>query len=59
MPSVSRNQQIVAAIAKNNPSKLYPSNQGIAKMKKSDLNDFASTPTKNLPKKISGKSVPK
>lgn len=52
MPAVSKNQQIVAAIAQNNPQALYPRNRGMLKMKPDALNAFASTPRTGLPKKV-------
>jgi hypothetical protein len=52
MPSVSRNQQIVAAIAKHHPEQLYERNKGMAKMSPKQLDEFASTPRKGLPKKV-------
>lgn len=55
MPAVSKNQQIVAAIAKNNPSKLYARNKGMAKMSDSELDKYASTKRKGLPKKVGSK----
>lgn len=53
MPAVSKNQQIAMAIAEHDPEKLNPENRGLLKMKRSDLHDFASTPRKGLPKKVS------
>ena len=50
-PALSQAQQKAMAIALHNPSKLYSRNKGLAKMKKSDLKDFASTSRKGLPKK--------
>jgi hypothetical protein len=58
VPSVSQAQQAAMAIAEHNPSQLNPKNKGLLKMSKSDLHDFASTPTKNLPAKV-GKSPSK
>ena len=49
MPAVSRNQQIAMAIAEHHPEDLSKENKGLAKMSKSQLHDFASTPTKGLP----------
>lgn len=49
MPAVSKAQQAAMAIAEHEPEKLNPENRGLLKMKKSDLHDFASTPTKHLP----------
>ena len=49
MPAVSRAQQIVAAIAKHSPEKLYARNREMAKMSDEELDKFASTPRKGLP----------
>ena len=51
MPSVSKAQQITAAIAENEPEKLYPENKGMANMSKGELHKFASTKRKGLPYK--------
>lgn len=51
MPAESKNQQIVAAIAKHTPWKLYKRNRGMADMTDEQLTEFASTPRKNLPEK--------
>jgi hypothetical protein len=59
MPATSVAQQQVMAIAKHNPGKLYKRNQGLLKMKKSDLSDFASTKHEGLPKKVAKSSNPK
>jgi hypothetical protein len=53
MPSVSQNQQIVAAIALKHPGKLYRRNRGMAKMNSVSLREFAATPRTGLPKKKS------
>jgi hypothetical protein len=50
MPSVSKDQQIAMAIAKNAPEKLYARNKGLLKMSGQQLDEFARTPRKNLPK---------
>ncbi len=55
MPAVSQKQQMAMAIAEHAPSKLNAKNKGLLKMSHSDLHDFASTPRKGLPKKISSK----
>ena len=55
MPAVSEDQQQAMAIALHNPSKLHKKNRGLLKMSKKDLEDFARTSTKNLPKKVSHK----
>lgn len=49
MPSVSKAQQTVMAIAEHNPSKLFAKNKGAAKMSKKSLHEFASTKRKGLP----------
>jgi hypothetical protein len=51
MPSVSKKQQEVMAIAEHNPGKLYKRNRGLLKMGHKDLHDFAATPRKGLPEK--------
>ena len=43
------------AIAEHEPSKLYGRNKGLKKMSKGDLHDFASTPRKGLPTRVSAK----
>ncbi len=55
MPAVSKNQQVAMAIAEHAPSKLNAKNKGLLKMSKSQLSEFASTPRKGLPKKVSSK----
>ena len=55
MPSVSKKQQEVMAIAEHAPGKLYKRNRGLLKMSHQDLHDFASTPRKGLPVKKKGK----
>ena len=54
MPAVSRNQGIAAAIAKHNPGKLYARNRGMLKMSGNELEKYASTPRKGLPKRKRG-----
>ena len=49
MPAESQAQQAAMAIAEHEPEKLYARNRGLLKMSKSQLHDFASTPTKHLP----------
>ena len=58
MPAVSKNQRIAMAIAEHAPQKLYKRNAGMLEMTKSQLHDYASTKTKNLPEKTK-KSVKK
>jgi hypothetical protein len=55
MPSKSQSQFIAMEIAKNNPSKLNKKNKGLAKMSKSQLDDFTQGSPKNLPKKVGKK----
>lgn len=50
MPAKSKAQQALMAIAKEHPEKVSPQNAGVLSMSKDQLGDFASTPTKNLPK---------
>jgi hypothetical protein len=42
------------AIAEHDPGKLKKKNRGLLAMSSSQLHDFASTPTKGLPKKAPG-----
>jgi hypothetical protein len=49
MPAVSKNQQIVMAIAEHDPSKLYKKNRGLLKMSHQQLHDFAHTKRSGLP----------
>jgi hypothetical protein len=51
MPSVSKKQQQVMAIAEHEPGKLYKRNRSLLGMSHQQLHDFASTPTENLPTK--------
>lgn len=58
MPSVSKAEQAVMAIAEHDPDKLNPENRGVLKMSHQQLHEFASTPTKNLPKHVrAGKRI--
>lgn len=52
MPAKSKAQRIAMAIAEHKPSKLYKKNKGLAKMSKSQLHEFAKTPTKGLPEHV-------
>ena len=54
MPSVSKAQRTVMAIAEHDPSKLYKRNRGLLGMSHEQLHDFAATPTKGLPEKKEG-----
>jgi hypothetical protein len=49
MPSESKAQQEVMAIAEHDPGKLYKRNQGLLKMSHKQLHDFAATKRKGLP----------
>lgn len=53
MPAVSKNQQVAMAIAEHAPDKLYSRNKSLLGMSKGKLSEFASTPRKGLPKKVS------
>ncbi len=52
MPSTPAMQK-ASAIALHSPGKLFKRNRGLLKMAKGDLNDFASTSVKGLPKRMS------
>ena len=49
MPSVSKKQQMVMAIAEHQPGKLYKRNRGLLAMGKNKLHDYSATPRKGLP----------
>jgi len=49
MPSVSKKQRRLMAIAEHHPEKLYKRNKDVAKMSKDELHKYASTSEKNLP----------
>lgn len=49
MPSKSKSQQRLMAMALHSPGKLYSRNKAVAKMGKGDLRDYAETPRKGLP----------
>jgi hypothetical protein len=49
MPAKSKAQQQIMAIAEHDPSKLYKKNRSLLRMTQSQLHDFASTSTKDLP----------
>ena len=51
MPSLSKAQRRVAAIAEHSPDKLYKRNRGMLGMGKDELHIYASTPEKGLPEK--------
>lgn len=52
MPAVSQAQQKAVAIAEHDPDKLYKKNKGLLGMKPQQLHDFAATPRKGLPQKL-------
>lgn len=52
MPAVSEPQRRLFAIAEHKPDELYKQNQGLAKLPKKTLHDFAATKgLSNTPKK--------
>ena len=51
MPSTSKDQAVAMRIAEHAPDKLYKRNQGLLKMSKSQLHDFAATKSAGLPKR--------
>lgn len=55
MPGLSKNQVTAMRIAEHSPDKLYARNRGMLKMGKSQLHDFAVTPTANLPTTVGKK----
>ena len=55
MPSVSKKQQQLMAIAEHHPEQVSEKNRGVLKMSKSQLHDFAATKTKGLVSKASKK----
>ena len=50
MPAVSKKQRRAMAIAEHAPEKLYKRNRGLRKMSHVQLEDFASTREKHLPR---------
>jgi hypothetical protein len=55
MPSTSKAQQRLMAIAEHNPSAVSKKNRGVLKMSHQQLHDFAATKRKGLPAKVSHK----
>lgn len=51
MPSVSKAERKVMAIAEHHPEKLYKRNRGLLGMSHEEFHDFAATPEKGLPEK--------
>ncbi len=54
MPSLSKVQRKVMAIAEHNPEKLFKRNRALLGMSHDQLHDFASTPEKDLPENKEG-----
>jgi len=50
MPAKSKAMRQAAAIAKHHPEKLYKCNRGLLKMSADELDKYASTKEKGLPK---------
>ncbi len=57
MPSQSKAQQRLFAVALHNPSELSAKNSGLASLPKSTLHDFAATPRTGLPNKVRKVSI--
>jgi len=51
MPAKSEAQRQMMAIAKHQPEKLYARNRGVLSMTKAQLDEYASTKEKGLPKR--------
>ena len=49
MPSLSKKQQKLFAIAEHEPGKLHAENKSLAKLPHKTLHEFAATPTAGLP----------
>ena len=58
MPSTSKSERRAMAIAEHHPDQLYARNRGLAKMTRSQLHDFASTPEKGLPAHVKAAGHP-
>jgi hypothetical protein len=54
MPSPSKAEQEMMAIAEHHPEKLYARNRGVLKMSHQQLHDFASGPMKGKPQHVKG-----
>lgn len=52
MPATSKAQQSLFAIAEHHPDKLRAGNKGLLRLSHSQLHDFASTPSRDLPKHV-------
>ena len=61
MPSPSKAQRRLMAIAEHHPEEVQAKNRGVLKMTRRQLHEFASTPEKGLPehKRSARKKVPK
>lgn len=55
LPSVSKSQRKLMALAKYHPEEVNAKNRDVLKMSKKELSDFASTSEKGLPKKVKTK----
>ena len=55
MPSVSKAQRRLMAIAEHDPSEVYNQNLGVLKMSHQQLHDFAATKEKTLPAHVHAK----
>jgi hypothetical protein len=53
MPAVSKKQATMFRIAEHAPEKLHKKNRGVLGMTRESLHEFASTPEKELPEKVS------
>ena len=51
MPSVSKKQRKLMAVAEHNPSAVSEKNKGVLNMSQDDMRDFAATPETNLPER--------
>lgn len=49
MPSVSKAERRLMAIAEHHPDEVSPKNRGVLKMTHQQLHEFASTPETGLP----------
>ena len=52
MPSESKSQQRLFAVAEHSPSALYAENKDLADLPHKTLHDFAATKTKGLPEHV-------
>ena len=54
-PSISKAQRELMGLAEHHPDLVNKKNQGVLKMSKKQLSDFAGTPEKGLPQKVKSK----